>query len=234
MIDTAAKSLSRNPLGIISLFIVLVYAVASIVLSLAKEDFYRHPFHPAVLFLAIFPLVVLLVFAYLVARHHRNLYAPQDYKMETHFFGDLKIPQAVLNDAGRRAATSDVNATQIDPMLSASLAQSYNELVAFGYVLVHQTEVLSARTSPGSGRYRVRVWIEPISGEVSLSDISTVTYQIWPDFSPSSISTADRASNFDLWLSVYGEFPVVASVTNKAGKTVDLQRYIDLPGRPPD
>jgi uncharacterized membrane-anchored protein len=73
-----AKSLARNPLGIIALFIVLVYAVASVVISLAKPESYANPFHPAILFLAIFPLVVLSVFAYLVAKHHRNLYAPQD------------------------------------------------------------------------------------------------------------------------------------------------------------
>jgi energy-coupling factor transporter transmembrane protein EcfT len=79
MFETA-KSLSRNPLGIIALFIVLVYAVASVVISFAKAEFYQNPFHPAVLFLAIFPLVVLSVFTYLVAQHHRNLYAPQDYK----------------------------------------------------------------------------------------------------------------------------------------------------------
>jgi len=96
----AAKSLARNPLGIIALFIVLVYAVASVVISLAKAEFYQNPFHPAVLFLAIFPVVVLGVFTYLVARHHRNLYAPQDYKDEVHFFGGLKIP-SVLERGGR-------------------------------------------------------------------------------------------------------------------------------------
>jgi len=103
-----AKSLARNPLGIIALFIVLVYAVASVVISLAKAEFYENPFHPAVLFLAIFPPIVLGVFAYLVAKHHRNLYAPQDYRDEGHFFGDLKVPSA-LGSGPNRVATSDIS-----------------------------------------------------------------------------------------------------------------------------
>jgi hypothetical protein len=76
----SAKTLARNPLGIIALFIVLVYAVASIVITFAKPVFYHNPFHPAVLFLAVFPIVVLGAFTYLVAERHMNLYAPQDYK----------------------------------------------------------------------------------------------------------------------------------------------------------
>lgn len=82
----SAKALARNPLGIIAFFIVLVYVVASIVISLAKIEFYHNPFHPAVLFLAVFRLIVLGAFAYVVARHHRNLYAPHDVRELKEFF----------------------------------------------------------------------------------------------------------------------------------------------------
>lgn len=75
----SAKSLARNPLGIIALFIVLVYAVASIVISTADADFYKNPFHPAVLFLGLFPVAVLGTFTCLVMYHDRKLYAPKDY-----------------------------------------------------------------------------------------------------------------------------------------------------------
>jgi hypothetical protein len=61
-----------------------------------------------------------------------------------------------------------------------------------------------------------------------------VTYHVWNDFNPSVLSTTNQASNFDLSLSVYGEFPVLALVTTKGGETYELQRFIDLPGRPPD
>lgn len=232
MFETA-KSLARNPLGIIALFIVLVYAVASIVISLAKAEFYQNPFHPAVLFLAIFPLIVLGVFAYLVARHHRNLYAPQDYKDEGHFFSGLKVPFA-LRSGATGVATSDTDGNETDSRIASSIDSSYSKLVSLGFVLMHQAEVLQPRTSPKSGRYRVRVWIESIDREKPLSDIASVTYHVWHDFPQPILSTSDRASSFDLWLSIYGEFPVLALVTAKNGETHELQRFIDLPGRPPD
>ena len=88
-------------------------SLVSVVISFAKAEFYQNPFHPAVLFLAIFPPIVLGVFAYLVARHHRNLYAPQDYKDEGHFFGGLKVPSA-LGSGTRGVATSDTSGKKTD------------------------------------------------------------------------------------------------------------------------
>ena len=56
----AAKGLARNPLGIIALFIVLVYGFASLVTALA-------------------------VFAWLVSAHSGKLFAPADFKNEENF-----------------------------------------------------------------------------------------------------------------------------------------------------
>lgn len=74
-----AKSLSKNPLGIIALFIVMVYAIAALVLNFASAEFYQYPYHPAVIFMVSFPLCVLVVFTYLVSRHHQKLYSPSDF-----------------------------------------------------------------------------------------------------------------------------------------------------------
>jgi prokaryotic YEATS domain len=232
-IHETAKSLARNPLGIIALFIVLVYAVASVVISFAKAEFYQNPSHPAVLFLAIFPLIVLGVFAYLVARHHRNLYAPQDYKDEGHFFGALKVPPG-LGSGINRVATSDTHGQETGLETASALETSYQKLVSAGYALIHQAEEMQPRTSPKSGRYRIRVWIESLDPKISISDIASVAYHVWPDFNPPIISTSNETSNFDLWLSVYGEFPLIALISTKTGAQHELQRYIDLPGRPPD
>ncbi len=131
-------------------------------------------------------------------------------------------------------ATSDTSEARTDAQIISSIEDSYKELVSFGFVLVHQAEVVQPRTSPKSGRYRVRVWVESIERARSIADIASVTYHVWNDFNPSVLSTTNQASNFDLWLSVYGEFPVLALVTTKGGETYELQRFIDLPGRPPD
>lgn len=59
--DTA-KSLARNPLGIIALFIVLVYGFASLVTASAGS-FTSAERLPLIYFLVGFPVLVLVVFA---------------------------------------------------------------------------------------------------------------------------------------------------------------------------
>jgi len=229
----SAKSLARNPLGIIALFIVLVYAVASVVISLAKAEFYQNPFHPAVVFLAVFPLVVLAAFTYLVARHHRNLYAPQDYEDPTDFFFGLKVP-AALEGQKTGIATSDTSRSVVSQESIDTIEAKYKQLVSNGFAMLHQSEVLQARTSPKSGRYRVRVWIESIERIRPLSDIESVTYHVWHDFRNPVLATSDPKSNFDLWLNIFGEFPILALIKLRSGEQFEIQRFIDLPGRPPD
>jgi len=228
-----ARSLSRNPLGIIALFIVLVYAVASLVIGFGRPAFWQNPFHPAVLFLAFFPVVVLTVFTYLVARYHTHLYAPGDYNNQEHFFSGIKVPASIRGtDTG--VATSDAQRAITDPAVTLTIEQAYSEFVQFGFVLVHKTEVIRPRTSPRSGRYRVRVWVESIEQQRPLSEIESVTYHVWHDSRPPILTTEDQKTSFNLWLSIYGEFPVLALVKTHDGQTYELQRFIDLPGRPPD
>jgi CheY-like chemotaxis protein len=78
---TTAKSLARNPLGIIALFIVLVYGLACLVVitggSLSTSERI-----PIIYFLITFPFVVLGVFTYLVAFRAGQLFAPSDFKKE--------------------------------------------------------------------------------------------------------------------------------------------------------
>lgn len=230
----AAKGLSKSPLGIIALFLVLVYAVASLVVTFAKPDFFQHYAHPVVIFMAVFPLVVLFVFAYLVARHHTKLYAPFEYKNQEDFFRTLHVPSSISTTSSTGAATSDRSDNLPSPEIQEPLRASYEKLVNAGLCVVHQAEILQPRTSPGSGRYRVRVWLESFAEQNMLKEVASVTYQVWEDFPTSSLSTSDWASNFDLWLNIYGEFPVLAMVKMKDGSTIELQRYLDLPGRPPD
>src|SRR5215468_6568861 len=72
-----AKSLARNPLGIIALFIVLVYAFASLVTAFAGS-FTSAERLPLIYFLITFPVLVLTVFSWLVSKHSGKLFAPSD------------------------------------------------------------------------------------------------------------------------------------------------------------
>jgi hypothetical protein len=77
-----APRLSRNPLGIIALFIVMIYGFASLVLGIAAKALTQHERWPLIAFLVSFPVVVLWTFYILVSKHHHKLYAPFEYPTE--------------------------------------------------------------------------------------------------------------------------------------------------------
>jgi len=74
-----AKSLSGSPLGIIALFIVLIYGFAALTLGISAKNLGTALQVPLVWFLVLFPVLVLLVFARLVTNHHQKLYGPSDF-----------------------------------------------------------------------------------------------------------------------------------------------------------
>jgi CheY-like chemotaxis protein len=100
--DTA-KSLARNPLGIIALFIVLVYGFASLVTAFAGS-FTASERLPLIYFLIVFPILVLSVFAWLVSKHSGKLFAPSDFKNEDNY---VKMQMAVVASLTAATAKSD-------------------------------------------------------------------------------------------------------------------------------
>jgi hypothetical protein len=73
-----------------------------------------------------------------------------------------------------------------------------------------------------------------LDSPTTLLEVSSVTYPVWKDFKQLVRPRATRESRFDLWLTIDGEFAMLAFVKTKTGETLALHRYIDLPGRPPD
>lgn len=102
-----AKSLARNPLGIIALFIVLVYGFASLVTAFGGS---LTPVErlPLIYFLIFFPVLVLGVFAWLVSRHSGKLFAPSDFKDEENY---VKMQMAVVASLTAATAKGDTPAT---------------------------------------------------------------------------------------------------------------------------
>lgn len=80
-----ASGLSKNPLGIIALFIVLIYGVAALVLGFTGNSLESNQQWPLIWFLVLFPVIVLSVFTWLVSRHPTKLYSPSDFQEEAHF-----------------------------------------------------------------------------------------------------------------------------------------------------
>lgn len=237
----SAKALSKNPLGIIALFIVLVYGLGSMVVAIGGEKLHAIADHPLTWFLAIFPFIVLLVFAYLVSRHHQKLYGPGDYDKTEQFaqmFG-VNAPKEISESAAEgktRIATTDSSKrpTEVPANLLEKLETRYDKVKASSYCIIHQSEMVRQRTSPKSGRYRVRVWIEHFMKPSEIKEVKQVSYRVWDDFGQNVYTTTSLESNFDLWLSIYGEFPVSALIELKSGESIILERYLDLPGRPAD
>jgi len=88
-----AKDLSRNPLGIIALFISLIYGFACLVLGIAGDKLQISERTPLVYFLIGFPILILVSFLFLVTKHHSKLYAPKDFRDERNFFKGFEKQQ---------------------------------------------------------------------------------------------------------------------------------------------
>lgn len=84
-----AKDLSRNPLGIIALFISLIYGFAVLLLNSNVEKFSPWERAALVIFIVLFPVIVLVAFYKLVTNHHGKLYAPADYQDDSSFLRTL-------------------------------------------------------------------------------------------------------------------------------------------------
>jgi hypothetical protein len=88
---SAAQKLARNPLGIIALFIVLVYGIAGLVLGTTADTLAPDERILLVSFLVGFPVLTLGVFAWLTIRHHGKLYGPSDFREDRSFLSTLSV-----------------------------------------------------------------------------------------------------------------------------------------------
>lgn len=141
-------------------------------------------------------------------------------------------PGQLRNSAPGSAAVFDPEPAAVVSDVVEDMAGHYSKLKNEDYFLIHAAEVVQPRTAPRSGRYRVRIWVESFTDKPL--DIARVTYQLLDYFTPPIIATTSIQTNFDVWLTVYGEFPVMAKIDRKDHSSVYVSRYIDLPGRPPD
>jgi len=76
---SAASFLAKSPLGIIALSLVLVYAMAAVVVF-GASSLDASSRSPLIWFLVGYPVLVLLVFMWLIARHPNRLYGPRDFR----------------------------------------------------------------------------------------------------------------------------------------------------------
>jgi len=145
-VATAARDLARNPLGVIALFIVLIYGLASSVVGLSGLQ--PNERIPIVWFLVIFPVLVLGVFAWLVSRHHAKLYSPADYRQDSAFI------EASIEQLEVAAALGAATARRFEVEVGADEA-ALETRTAAGCVAK-----LITRTTLRSARMRKLLWVD--------------------------------------------------------------------------
>ncbi|HXI86718.1 MAG TPA: response regulator [Parvularculaceae bacterium] len=106
-----AVALSRTPLGVIALFIVLIYLLASVVTVLSSNKS-GLDISPLVYFLSIFPVVVLAAFVWLV--HTGKILAPAEFKSEENYLQyrrmlapDLRAAAALIAAEAQKKSDSN-------------------------------------------------------------------------------------------------------------------------------
>jgi len=122
----SALGFTKSPLGIIALFIVLVYGFASLVVGLGS-GLSEHVV-PLIYFMVFFPVLVFIGFLWLVAKHHNKLYGPSDFKNEENFIKAQMATAASLAAAsakqpGNSAGVPEAQLREIVNVVSSSPRQ---------------------------------------------------------------------------------------------------------------
>lgn len=104
--ETATK-LSRSPLGIIGLFIVLVDLFAAAVAGPFGSHLNPIQVWALLAFIIGFPLVVFVSFVWLLVKHHTKLYAPSDYRTDDAFIKTLSVHEQYLRISQKTAPTPE-------------------------------------------------------------------------------------------------------------------------------
>jgi hypothetical protein len=117
----SSKGYSKNPLGIIALFISLIYGLACLVLGITKSTLEKYERLILIIFLVVFPLVILFSFIFLVTKHYNKLYAPSDFKDERNYLETIdivsqksRIQNQVIESKDETANNSDSSSKEIE------------------------------------------------------------------------------------------------------------------------
>lgn len=222
--SSTAKSLARNPLGIIALFIVLIYGFASLVV-IFSEELSPAAQLPLIWFLALFPVAVLGVFARLVSQHHNKLYAPSDFKDESHFVLSQKLqlqrlPIAEQSPVSNMPEDSDGS---LDTPAGRARHRDNTYGKNRGFFIVHSYE---ESKEPGQD-FDIFIYLKRHKSK-DFSDIKNVEFflgRYWGN----KIYEGKRIDNIiGIRTSAYGSFLCTCRITFEDNERVMLSRYIDF------
>lgn len=195
---STAKQLARNPLGIIALFIVLIYGFASLVVGLSNNLTAAERL-PIIYFLLLFPMFVLFTFAWLVSRHHAKLYSPGDYR------GDSAFIEASFEQVEVAAAVRAAAARKLPSDLSNIEVTEETRLAA------HRVAKVVTPNAVRASRSRRILWVDDHHHENSFERDALHAL----GFSIVLAETSDEA----LTVAASGSFDIIISDMNRRGET---------------
>ena len=222
--DTA-KSLARNPLGIIALFIVLIYGFASLVVGFSGK--LASPERLVIVwFLVLFPVAVLAVFGWLVSRHHSKLYAPSDFRDESHFLQSQNPDLGRLPVAPQSSAPAEELVEEgADLDTPSGRAKHRDHLYGQhrGYFLVHSYELSSTEGQD----FDIFIYLFRHKSE-DYSDIAKTEFFLGRYWGNKIFQGKRIGKLIGIRTSAYGPFLCTCRVTFQDGEEVILDRYIDF------
>ncbi len=247
-----ASKLSQNPLGIIALFIVLVYAFASLVVGLGR-NLTEYASYILVWFLAVFPGLVLAAFTWLVSRHHTKLYAPKDYQNAGDFIatlrlgiGDLKSIQPQLFDP--RLSLEFPAVETKSSSISEELPET--ESVPLNKTKKHSSELILERVKereriyeenrlmvlvhevtpsnkPGF-KYDITIYAKRHGINDDISDVVRAEFFFGKSFGMQTFTGQRKGNVIGVSTSAYGTFLCTCLITFTDGEQASIYRYIDF------
>lgn len=114
---------SRNPLGILAMFISFAYLAMVVAFTVGLEKLNPGWERGSVIaFLVLFPLIILSVFCYMIIRHNGKLYGPKDYR-DDHSFVLMSGRDITRKNETEVLQTDDTPATK--QSTATSMAENY-------------------------------------------------------------------------------------------------------------
>jgi len=148
-----AQGLARTPLGIIALFIVLVYGFAALVTTFggALTSAERAPL---IYFLVLFPVLVLCVFAWLLTQHRDKILFPADFKDDKAFLSMMEMHRVQLSAVASLTAASSKGTATLE-------GQDLDRIVEVVQQSVTAKASEVAVQAPASDEWRKRIlWVD--------------------------------------------------------------------------
>jgi hypothetical protein len=225
--NTAYK-LARNPLGIIALFIVLVYGFAALVTSFSSS-FPPNERLPLIYFLVIFPVLVLAVFGWLVSRHINKLYAPSDYRDENSF---IRLVTDTAQAASNSAVEQEETDTESESLYDLRIKLEYKLAFLAKHILLNpETRLLGTFASIGSLRYDDLITKQEMRTAYAIMDLGTTGSGAGMKISDSDFLNAANGFVFNFRATVFHALvqkiirekdPSCSTISERDRKRVDL------------